>query len=175
MSVLAPTPCTRPAAPDAAPRLDSSLTYVELVWFEGRIERWIRFGAHVCEHVIDLRRRRLGFAPGAVFAFVRWQADPRGTTLSRIDIVGAVGPQAACCTVPGVTPGGDVLLRQSGWPKVQRVLQVIDGLEALGVAPQDVAPDYWRQAQNRLAAGREPEPYTPARHRAWLLRRRVLS
>jgi hypothetical protein len=175
MSVLSPPPCTRPPAPVAAPGLDPSLTYVELVWFEGRIERWIRFGAHVCGHVVDRRRRRLGFAPGAVFAFVRWQAGARGATLSRIDILRAVGPEAACSTVPGVTPGGEVLLRQCGWPKVQRVLQLIDGLEALGVAPQEVASDYWRQAQNRLAAGREPEPYTPARHRAWLLRRRVLS
>lgn len=175
MSVPASAPCPRTADPGVAPGLDPSLTYVELAWFQGRIERWIRFGDHVCEHVVDRRRRWLGFARGAVFAFVRWQAGARGTKLSRIDILHAVGPEAACSTVPGVAPGGEVLLRQSGWPKVQRVLQLIDGLEALGIPPQDVAPDYWRQAQNRLVAGREPEPYTPARHRAWLLRRRVLS
>ncbi|HET6184608.1 MAG TPA: DUF2840 domain-containing protein [Acetobacteraceae bacterium] len=30
----------------------------------------------------------------------------------------------------------------SGWPKVERVLQAIDAIEALGVDPADVSPDY---------------------------------
>ena len=40
-----------------------------------------------------------------------------------------------------------------GWPKVERVLQAIDAIEALGVDPADVAPDYWRHVHNRLRAG----------------------
>lgn len=155
--------------------LDPRLTYVELVWFEGRIERWIRFGREVDEQIVDRRRRLLGFAPGAVFGFVRWQAGERGTVVSRIDVIRVLADEAGGSTVPGITPGGELLLRQSGWPKVERVLQLVDGIEALGIAPQDAAPDFWRQAHNRLSAGREPEPYTHARHRAWRLRAQVLS
>jgi hypothetical protein len=35
-------------------------------------------------------------------------------------------------------------LRTYGWPKVERVLQAIDDIEALGIDPADVAPDHWR-------------------------------
>ena len=31
-----------------------------------------------------------------------------------------------CSTVPYVKPGGEILLRLSGWPKVERALQLID-------------------------------------------------
>ena len=174
MSVVTQPSRAARSQPSGAPGLAPGLTYVELVWIEGRIERWIRFGAEVSEHILDRRRRVVGFGPGAVFAFVRWQAGARGAGLSRIDVIRAAAAEVPCSTVPGVSPGGEILLRQSGWPKVQRVLQLIDAIEALRIAPPDVAPDHWRQAQNRLAAGREPELYTPARHRAWLLRRQVL-
>jgi hypothetical protein len=33
-------------------------------------------------------------------------------------------------------------LRLSGWPKVERVLQLIDAVEVLGIDPADVAPDH---------------------------------
>lgn len=143
------------------------LTWVDLVWYEGRIEHWIPFGAPVAEHILDRRRRRLGFAPDSVFAFVRWQAGDRGTVASRIAIVQTVSPGDACATTPGVQPGGRLLLRLSGWPRVQRVLAAIDAVERLGFEASEVAPDHWRQVHNRLTARAEPEPYTPMRHRAW--------
>ena len=65
-------------------------TEVELYWHEGRIERWIRFGREVEERIVDRRRRVVAFAPGAVFAFVRWASNDFGTLVSRIDIVRAV-------------------------------------------------------------------------------------
>jgi hypothetical protein len=37
--------------------------------------------------------------------------------------------------VPYVRPGGEVLLRLSGWPKVERALQIVDAVEALGIDP----------------------------------------
>jgi len=148
----------------------SDLTWVDLVWYEGRIEHWIRFGRPAEEQRIDRRRRRLGFSPGAVFAFVRWQAGDRGTVASRIAILQAAAPGAACSSVPGVTPGGELLLRQAGWPRVQRVFAAIDAIDALAIDPADIAPDHWRQVHNRLSARREPEAYTSLRHRAWRLR-----
>jgi len=164
-------------ADDAAPTVrraadppHSALTWVELVWFEKRIEHWIRFGRIAQEEILDRRRRRVAFAQG-VFALVRWAANDRGTIVSRVDIIRTVDAGQTCSTVPGVAPGGEVLLRLSGWPRVQDALRAIDAVEALGIDAADAAPDYWRQVHNRLTARTAHEPYTRARHQAWRLRR----
>lgn len=168
-------------APDAAPAPFSSpstaaqahLTYVELVWLKGRIERWTRFGEVADERILDRRVRFVGFAPDSVFAFVRWAANDFGAIVSRIDILRAVRRGGACSTVPGVTPGGEILLRASGWSRVQRVLTAIDAVEALGVEAADAAPDYWRHLHHRLHGGQPVRPYSLHRHRAWRLRREL--
>jgi hypothetical protein len=67
----------------------NDLTMVELTWIEKRIERWIRFGKIVEDQILDRRRRMVGFAPGSVFAFVRWASNDYGTIVSRIDILRA--------------------------------------------------------------------------------------
>lgn len=148
-------------------------TDVELLWQEGQIERWVRFGRPAAERLIDRRRRVLSFAPGAVFALVRWQANDFGTAQSRIDILRAVRPGEAFTTVPFVTPGGELLLHIGGWPKVQRVLEAIDAVEQAGVDPCQAAPEHWRHVASRIGAGEAPRAYAPRRHRAWLLRRRI--
>jgi hypothetical protein len=150
-----------------------TLTHVELIWFEKRIEQWIRFGRDVAEQILDRRRRILSFAPGTMFAYVRWAANDFGTVVSRIDILRAVMPGEAFSTVPYVQPGGEIFLRQSGWPKVERVLQAIDAVEQIGIEAADACPDHWRHVHNRLAAGETPRPYSADRHRAWLQRRRI--
>jgi len=76
--------------------------------------------------------------------------------------------------VPFVRPGGESLLRISGWPKVEKVLQAIEAIEALGVYPAVAAPD-WQHIHNRLSVGEQPRPYTQSRHQAWLHRRRLTS
>ncbi|MGH8514983.1 MAG: DUF2840 domain-containing protein [Gammaproteobacteria bacterium] len=151
----------------------SELTHVELLWVKKRVENWIRFGRTAEEHVIDQQRRLVSFAPGSIFAFIRWAANDYGTVVSRIDILRAVGPGERYSTVPYVRPGGESLLRLSGWPKVEKVLQAIDAVEALGIHPADAAPDHWRQVHNRLSVGERPRPYTQSRHQAWLRRRKV--
>jgi len=150
-----------------------TLTHVEQIWLENRIEHWIRFGRDVAEQILDRRRRILSFAPNSVFAYVRWAANDFGTVVSRIDILRAVGPGEAFSTIAYVRPGGEILLRLSGWPKVERVLQAIDSVEQLGIDPADACPDHWRHVHNRLASGNAPRPYTSERHRAWILRRRI--
>src|SRR3546814_10226621 len=87
-------------------------------------------------------------------------SDLFGTLVSRIDILRAVLPGEPYQTVPGVTPGGEVLLRVNGWPKVQRVFEAIDTVDALGIDPADAAPDHWRHVHNRLAANENPRRYT---------------
>lgn len=148
-------------------------TLVELTWQKQQIEHRIRFGHKCYERILDRRRSIVGFAPNAVFAFVRWAANDFGTVISRIDIVRAIAPGEAYQTLPFVRPGGDTLLKIDGWPKVERVLQVIDAVEALGLDPAQIATGYWRHVHNRLIAGDEPRAYTPEQHRAFLLRRRA--
>ena len=148
-------------------------TRVELLHIEGKIERWIRFGRVVEEEVLDRRKRALWFAADSLFAFVRWATNDYGTAVSRIDILRAAGPGEPLTIVPGVSPGGEMLLRQNGWPKVERVLAAIDQVEALGIDAADACPDHWRHIHNRLAVAEAPRPYTAERHAAWLTRRKI--
>jgi hypothetical protein len=147
------------------------LTHVELTWIEKRIEYWIRFGDDVHEQILDRRRRVLSYQPGSIFAFVRWASNDFGTIISRIDIVRAVSPRQPYQTLPFVRPGGDILLKLEGWPKVEHVLQLIDAIEARNIDPAAVSPDHWRHVHNRLTAGHEPRTYTFEQHRAFLKRR----
>jgi hypothetical protein len=153
----------------------SEFTTVEILWVKKRIENRIRFGQPVSERTLDPSRRVLSFSPGSIFAFVRWSSNDFGTVLSRIDILRAVMPGQRYATVPWVSPGGEILLRLSGWPKVERVLQLVDAVEALDIDPADAAPDYWHHVHNRLSVNESPKGYTRSRHQAWLHRRRVTS
>ncbi|MBN8999195.1 MAG: DUF2840 domain-containing protein [Rhizobiales bacterium] len=150
-----------------------SFTHVELTHVEKRIENWIRFGRATHEQILDRRRRIVSFPPGSVFAFVRWAANEFGTVISRIDIVRTVEPGEAHQTLPFVRPGGEILLKIEGWPKVELVLRHIDAVEAVGIDPCDVAPDHWRHVASRINAGFEPRTYLVERHQAWLKRREI--
>ena len=151
----------------------TALTEVELIHLEGKVERWVRFGRPAAERILDRRCRVLAFAPGAVFAFVRWTSNDYGTVVSRIDVARAPNAGEPFSTIPFVTPGAEILLRVSGWPKVERVLATIDQVEALDLSPENACPDHWRHVHNRITAGESPRAYTRERHAAWLLRRRI--
>ena len=146
-------------------------TLVELTWRAKRIEHWIRFGRIADEQHLDRHRRIVGFAPGSIFAFVRWAGNEYGTIISRIDVVRAVATGESFQTLPFVRPGGDILLRIAGWPKVQHVLAAVDRIERIGIDPVDVAPDHWRHLHNRITVNEPFRVYSPAQHRAWLRRR----
>lgn len=147
---------------------NSPLTHVTLVWQKGLREDWLRFGKPVSERIIDRRTRAESYAPGQLFALVRWASNEYGTIRSSLGIARAVGPGNAYCTLPQVDPGAELLLSVLGWPKVRRVIGLIDAIEAGGIDPCDVAPDHWRHMHNRLAAGMQPRAYHPDRHRVWL-------
>jgi hypothetical protein len=161
----------RPGVSPGSERGD--LTHVELVWIKKRIENYIHFGHVVAKQTIDRSRRVVSFGSGSVFAFVRWTANDFGTIASRIDILRAVARGRRCSTLAYVRPGADILLTTKGWPNVEKVLKVIDQIEALGIDAADVSPDYWRHVHSRLATREAPRPYTRQRHEAWLLRRRI--
>lgn len=150
---------------------EGDLTFVDLTWNEGQIEQWIRFGHPVFEARIDHHLRRFGFAPGTIFGVNRWAANAYGTVLSRVDILQGAKPRTHLQTLPYLRPGGTLLLSTHGWRKVERVLQAIDVIEALGIDPADASLDYWRHLHNRLATAQPSHAYTRLQHRAWLKRR----
>ncbi len=150
-----------------------AITFVELTWVEKRIETWIRFGRSTCEEIINRHRRVLGFPANTVFCFVRWAANDYGTILSRLDIIRAVDEGTPFQTLSFIRPGGEILLRVSGWPRVWGAMQAIDAIETRGIDPAAVSPDHWRHVHNRLTAGQEPRAYSIEQHRAFLLRRRA--
>ncbi|MBX7481633.1 DUF2840 domain-containing protein [Qipengyuania qiaonensis] len=152
---------------------EGPLTHVTLLWREGEHEDWLRFGKPVAGRIIDRRRRIESYAPGQVFALVRWASNAYGTVRSTLNIVRAVGRGEGFTTLPQVDPGGELLLAARGWAKVRAVLQAIDAIEAAGYDPCLIAPDHWRHIGNRLACGMPPRSYSEHRHRAWLLRRRL--
>ena len=154
---------------------DTGHTFVELTWHKQRIENRIRFGRPAGQQTLDRHRRIVSFTPGSIFCFVRWAANDHGTILSRADIVRAVAACEHYQTLPFVRPGGEILLRMDGWPKVERVLQAIDAVEELGIEPTDVAPDYWQHVHNRLSVNETPRNYTRTRHQAWLKRREICA
>ncbi|MXP28366.1 DUF2840 domain-containing protein [Porphyrobacter algicida] len=162
-----------PAAGASTHFANPPLTHVTLVWQEGVREDWLRFGKPVAERIIDRRTRIESYAPRQLFALARWAANDFGTVRSALDIVRAVGRTEPYTTVPQVDPGGELLLSVRTWPRVRRVLALIDAVEAGGTDPCAAAPDYWRHAHNRLAAGLPPRAYAPGRHRVWLRRRKL--
>ena len=146
-------------------------TTVDILFVEKRVQRWIRFGSVAHREIINPQRRIVAFTPGSVFAFIRWRGNEHGTTESRIDILRAVADEQSYSTVPFVRPGGESLLKLSGWPKVANVLALIDAIESKGINPATVCPDYWRHVMNRLCGKDMPRAYTTARHAAWIRRR----
>lgn len=164
-----PPQCAAPALP--GPR--GSLAEVELASIEGRLEQWIPFGRIAATRVLGRSASVAAFRPGASFAFVRWTSNDYGTVHSSIAIVTAVAAGLPYRALPFIRPGGDILLRIDGWPKVQRVLEAIDAVEAAGIDPCDAAPDHWRHVGSRVAAGMAFRPYGADRHAAWLRRRAI--
>lgn len=153
---------------------DPPLTHVTLVWREGQREDWLKFGKPVAERILDRHQRIESYAAGQVFGLVRWASNDYGTIRSALDIVRAVGAGEPCTPIAQVDPGGELLLSVRGWPKVAQVLHLIDGIEASGIDPCEVAPDHWRHVHNRMAGREVPRGYSLTRHRAWLQRKALM-
>lgn len=171
--ILRPT-TGRPVAPPRASsdrEPDGPLTKVTLVWREGVREDWLKFGKPVSERILSRSSRIESYAAGQVFALVRWASNDFGTIRSTLTVVRAVAAGEPFTSVAQVDPGGELLLSVRGWSKVAQIFSLIDAIEASGIDPCEVAPEHWRHVHNRLAGRERPAPYTPAQHRAWLLRK----
>lgn len=108
------------------------------------------------------------FLPGAMLCRIRWQANDYGTVRWQLMVMQACTPLDAAQRIPGVQPGARLLLHAEGENQVRAVLECIDAIEALGIAPAAVSPAYWRTLANRLAARLPLPEYTAERHAAWL-------
>ena len=155
--------------------MTAPMTEVVLVFYEGWIEHWLRFGTQDRERILDRRRCVIAFAPDEIFAFVRWEANDYGTALSRLDILRACDAGEVISTVPGVAPGAEILLRLDGWPRVKRAFDAIADIEARGIDPAMIAPNWWRHLHNRISCNLAHRNYTRAQHAAWQRRRRVVG
>jgi hypothetical protein len=155
------------AAPSGQPA-SAPLTRVALAYIEPRFKLYLRFGEPARTHQLDRWRRCAVFLPGAMFCRIRWQANDYGTMRWQLMVMQACTPLDAAQRIPGVQPGARLLLHAEGENQVRAVLERIDAIEALGIAPVDVSPAYWRTLANRLAARLPLPEYTAERHAAWL-------
>ena len=153
--------------------MSAAITRVAILFLPERANDWLRFGAPLAEQKIDRRRAVASFAAGALFGYVRWRASPFGTELWRGYVLRAGRPGEPLMSVPGVSPGADILVNTAGVARVKCLLALADTLDAAGIAPQDVPESYWRVVQNRLASGAPVRPYTAAEHAATQLAREL--
>ena len=144
------------------------LTRVSLAHLEARIDIYLRFGEPARTIRLDRWRRVAVFLPGAMFCRIRWQANDYGTVRWQLVVMQACTPLDAAQRIPGVQPGARLLLHTEGDGQVRAVLERIDAIEALGIAPVATSPAYWRTLANRLAARLPLPEYTAERHAAWL-------
>ncbi|MDV6903780.1 DUF2840 domain-containing protein [Pseudomonas aeruginosa] len=170
-SAPAPVACAATAAlaaPSGQPA-SAPLTRVALAYIEPRFKLYLRFGEPARTHRLDRWRRSAVFLPGAMLCRIRWQANDYGTVRWQLMVMQACTPLDAAQRIPGVQPGARLLLHAEGENQVCAVLERIDAIEALGIAPVAASPAYWRTLANRLAARLPLPEYTAERHAAWLI------
>ena len=156
------------AAPTTVQPASAPLTRVALAYIEARFKLYLRFGEPARIVRLDRWRRSAVFLPNAVLCRVRWQANDYGTIRWQLMVMQACTPLDAAQRIPGVRPGARLLLHAEGENQVRAVLERIDAIEALGIAPASASPAYWRTLANRLAARLPLPEYSAERHAAWL-------
>ncbi|MDO8252552.1 MAG: DUF2840 domain-containing protein [Rhodoferax sp.] len=143
-------------------------TRVSLVFVEHRFKLYLRFGEPARTLRLDRWRSVAIFLPNAMFCRIRWQSNDYGTIRWQLMVMQACTPLDAAQRIQGVQPGARLLLHAEGENAVRAVLERIDAIEALGIAPAAASPAYWRTLGNRLAARLPLPDYSAERHAAWL-------
>ena len=163
MATPSPSLAVLAGRPDSTP-----LTRVALAYVDQRIDIYLRFGEPVRVIRYDRWRRCAVFLPDAVLCRIRWQSNDFGTVRWQLMVMQACTSWDGVQRISGVQPGARLLLHAEGDKSVRAVLQRIDAIEALGIAPVGVSPAYWRTLGNRLAARLPLPEYSVERHAAWL-------
>ena len=167
-SASVPAAATAALAAPSGQSASAPLTRVALVYIEPRFKLYLRFGEPARMLRLDRWRCCAVFLPNAVFCRIRWQANDYGTIRWQLMVMQACTPFDAAQRIPGVQPGARLLLHAEGEDQVRAVLERIDAIEALSIAPIAVSPAYWRTLGNRLAARLPLPKYTAERHAVWL-------
>ena len=162
------------SAPPSIPPVGVPLTRVALAYIDQRFDLYLRFGDPARIIRFDRWRRCAVFTPNAVLCRIRWQANDYGTIRWQLMVMQTCMPMDGAQRIPGVQPGACLLLHAEGEQSVRAVLERIDGIEALGIAPAGASPAYWRTLGNRLAARLPLPDYSAERHAAWLTGRTLL-
>ena len=169
------SPASTASAPSSIPPVGVAdgvpLTRVALAYIDQRFDLYLRFGDPARIIRFDRWRRCAVFTPNSVLCRIRWQANDYGTIRWQLMVMQACTPLDAAQRIPGVQPGARLLLHAEGENQVRAVLERIDAIEALGIAPVGASPAYWRTLANRLAARLPLPEYTAERHAAWLIGR----
>lgn len=147
---------------------NTPLTRVALAFMDQRINIYLRFGNPARTLQLDRWRRSVVFLPASIFCRIRWESNDWGTTRWQLMVMQACTPWDDMQRIPGVQPGARLLLHAEGEQKVRAVLENIDTIEGLDLAPIDISPAYWRTLGNRLTVGLPLPEYTTERHAAWL-------
>src|SRR3546814_11063530 len=111
---------------------------------------YLRFGEPAYYVQRDRWRRVAAFWPASIFCRIRWEANDYGTVRWQLMVMQACTSMDAAQHIPGVWPGARLLLHAEGERMVRLVLPLIDAIEALGIAPVDVSPAYWRMLGNQI-------------------------
>ena len=159
---------TAASAAPSSPPASTPLTRVALAYIDQRFDLYLRFGEPARTVRYDRWRRCAVFLPGAVFCRIRWQSNDFGTIRWQLMVMQACTPLDNAQRIPGVRPGARLLQHAEGDKTVRAVLERIDAIEALGIAPAAASPAYWHMLANRLAARLPLPDYTAERHAAWL-------
>ncbi|NKB54611.1 MAG: DUF2840 domain-containing protein [Rhizobiaceae bacterium] len=149
------------------------LTRVHLHYGRDTFNYYVRFGIPKYRDDYAGREAFEYYPCGAIFGYVRWEANDHGTKSWRFFVLRGGDPTKAVYTIPGITPGAEMLLDISGKARVHRLFAAIDLIEQTDIDLADVAPWYWIQTSARLNASLDPLPYEIRQHHAWLLERRV--
>ena len=101
------------------------------------------------------------FDAGQVFGFVRWRGDGYGTQTWRVVVARGLAAGEDGSAVPGLEPGGEVLLHAFGKVRAKRALRAIDVLSDKHVL-HEIAPSYWRHLHLCVERNVVPDPYDEA-------------
>ena len=104
------------------------------------------------------------FDAGHVFGFVRWRGDGYGTQTWRVVVARALVAGEQGTVVPGLEPGGEVLLHAFGKARAKRALRTVDRLCDRHVS-REIAPAYWRHVHLCVGQGVALDPYDEAAFR----------